>query len=152
MKLTNFGKSVLYKIYSFLVYLIPMLTLFFINLDNYTTDSRLSFFGIIVLGFVLIAFCGTIKKIINYNLGLTINAIIFIIAIFAEYLGKGLMLISFVSFLGNLFAMFFGAIANTYYRLAFITDEKGRRRKDTSEGLPLKEVWRETIMCFGSKE
>ena len=150
--MTNFGKSILFKFYGFLAYLVPMLVLFIIKYNDYTTDSRLSFFGIILLGFVLIAFCGTLKKIFNYNLGLSISAVIFIIALFTRYLGNGLLLISFVSFIGNIFSMFFGMIANTYYRFAFITDAQGRKRKDTGKALPFKEIWRETVMTFEIKD
>ena len=152
MKLTNFGKSVLWKILAFFIYLIPMVALFWWNYDEYTTDSRLSFFGIVIIGFVVIAFASTVEKIINYNVGLSVNAVIFIISIFAQFLGEQLCLISAVSFGGCVLSMLFGAVGNTYYRLAFIRDEQGRRRKDTSPGLPLKEVMRETVMTFGSKD
>jgi hypothetical protein len=145
MKITNYGQSVLYKIYAFLVYLAPMLALFFCNMDEYTNDATFSFFGIVLLGFIVIAFCGTIKKIFNYNLGLSVSAIIFIVALIAKYLGEQLLLISGCSFVGSALALIFGAISNTYYRIAFITDDKGRKRKDTSQALPLKEIWKETL-------
>lgn len=145
MKLTNYGQSVLFKLYAFFVYLTPMLVLFFCNMDEYTSDATFSFFGIVLLGFVAIAFCGTLKKIFNYNLGLSISAIIFIVALMAKYLGEQLLLISGCSFIGSALALIFGAISNTYYRFAFITDDKGRRRKDTAQALPLKEIWKETL-------
>lgn len=149
MKLTNFGKSILWKILAFLVYLIPMAALFIWNFEEYTTDSRLSFFGIVIIGFVVIAFANTVKKILNYNVGLSVNAIIFLISIFAQFLGEQLCLISAVSFFGCLISMLFGAVGNTYYRLSFIRDEQGRRRKDMSPGLSFREVVRETIVTFG---
>ena len=148
MKITNYGQSVLFKIYAFLAYLVPMLILFFCNLSEYTSDSTFSFFGIVLLGFISIAFCGTIKKIINYNIGLSVSAIIFIISLMAKYLGEQLLLISGCSFIGSVLALVFGAIANTYYRFAFITDENGRKRKDKSEALPLSEAWRETLFLI----
>ena len=152
MKLTNFGKSILWKIVAFLVYLIPMVTLFLWNYEEYTTDSRLSFFGIVILGFVVIAFARTVKKIINYNIGLSVNAVIFIISIFAQFLGEQLCLISAVSFFGCVISMVFGGIANTYHRLSFVKDEQGRMRKDTSPGLSLREAFSEMIITFEEKQ
>ena len=145
MKLTNYGQSILYKIYAFLVYLVPMVGLFLFNMDEYISDATFSFFGIVLIGFVSIAFCGTLKKIFNYNLGLSVSAVIFIIALLTKYLGEQLMLISGCSLFGNVLSMFFGSISNTYHRLSFITDENGRKRKDRSPALPLSEIWRETL-------
>ena len=152
MKLTNMGQSVMFKIYAFLVYLLPMVVLFIANFDAYTTDSKISFFGITLLIFVCIAFCNTLKKIINYNLGMTFSVIIFIIAIASKYLGEQLLLISGCSIIGSVLSLVFGAISNTYYRFAFIEDEQGRKRKDTSPAMPLKEAWKETITVFSDKE
>lgn len=145
MKLTNYGQSVMFKIYAFLVYLIPMTILFIFNMDNYTSDATFSFFGIVLLGFVAIAFCGTLKKIFNYNLGLSVSAVIFIVALMSKYLGEQMLLISGCSFLGSAFSLVFGSISNTYYRLSFIIDEQGRKRKDKTPALPLAEAWRETL-------
>ena len=148
MKLTNYGQSIMFKIYAFLVYLIPMLILFFTNIDAYTSDSKLSFFGILILGTCLIAFCGTIKKIINYNVGLSVSVIVFLIALLSKYLGEQLMLISGCSFIGSVLSIVFTAISNTYYRLAFVEDEQGRKRKDKSPAISFKEAWQETISIY----
>ena len=150
MKLTNYGQSILFKIYAFLVYLVPMLVLFFCNMDKYTSDATFSFFGIVIIGFVAIAFCGTLKRIFNYNLGLSISAVIFIVALMSKYLGEQMLLISGCSFLGSAFSLVFGAISNTYYRFAFITDESGRKRKDRGLAIPLSEAWRETLYIKNS--
>lgn len=152
MKITNFGQSILFKIYGFLLYLVPMLILFFCNMKEYLGDSAFSFFGIVLLGFVAIAFCGTLKKIFNYNISLSISALIFIIALLSKYLGNQLMLISGASFIGSVLSMFAGAISNTYYRFAYIVDEQGRRRKDKTQAIPLKEAWQETISVFNKGE
>lgn len=142
----------MFKIYAFLLYLLPMLILFFCNMEAYTTDSRLSFFGILIVGFVCIAFCNTVKKIFKYNIGLSVSAMIFIIAMLSKYLGEQLMLISGCSFLGSVLSLVFGAISNTYYRFAFIIDAEGRKRKDKSKAIPLKEAWSETISVFNPKD
>ncbi len=151
MKITNYGQSILFKIYAFLVYLTPMLVLFFCNMDEYTSDATFSFFGIVLIGFVAIAFCGTLKKIFNYNLGLSVSAIIFVVALMSKYLGEQLLLISGCSFIGSAFSLVLGSISNTYYRFAFIIDESGRKRKDRAEALPLSEAWKETLY-ISSKE
>ena len=147
--MTNYGKSIVYKIYAFIAYLVPMLILFFCNLSEYTSDSRLSFFGILIIGFLITALSGTIKKIFNYNISLSISASIFIVALISYYMGEKLLLISGVSFIGSALSSLVGAVADTYMRLAYIQDEGGRRRKDTSKAISDKEAWRETYL-FGN--
>ena len=151
MKLTNYGKSIVYKLYAFLVYLIPMLILFFVNMKEYTTNSRISFFGIIIIAFVIIAFKETVRKIINYDLFLSVNVAIFVVSLLAYFLAEKLILITAVSFVGCVLSSFVGAIATTYYNLSFIVDANGNKRKDTKPGLTLKQALKETYLSALTK-
>ena len=133
MKLTNHAQSVLFKIYAFLVYCLPMAVLYFCNIENYNSDSKLSFMGVLLIGFVAIAFANTVKKIINYNIGLSVSSIIFVIALLSKFLGEQLIMISGASFIGSVFALIFSEISNTYSRFAFKIDAEGRKRKDSTK-------------------
>ena len=148
MKITNHTQSILFKIYAFLVYCVPMFVLFFVNIDKYTSSSKFSFLGIIVLGFIAIAFANTVKKIINYNIGLSVSAIVFVISLLAQYLGEQMIIISFASFIGSVLSMIVGEIANTYYRFSFIVDEQGNKRKNKAKAMTLKEIWSETVFSL----
>ena len=86
--MTNYAKSIVYKIYAFLAYLVPMAILFICNFSEYTSNSKLSFFGILLLGFIITAFSGTVKKIFNYNISLSVSAVIFIIALLSYFMGE----------------------------------------------------------------
>ncbi len=152
MKLTNYMQSVLFKLYAFLVYCIPMAILFFCNVNAYTSNAKLSFFGILIIGFIVIAFANTLKKIFKYNIGLSVSAVMFVVALLSKFLGEQLILISGASFVGSVLSMVVGEIANTYYRFAFKIDEDGRKRKDRSRALTLKEAWSETVFSFKYEE
>ena len=149
--MTNYGKCILYKLYAFLAYATPMAILFFCNISEYTSNSKLSFFGILVIGFVVTAFSGTVKKIFNYNISLSVSAVIFIIALISYYMGEKLMVISGVSFIGSALSSLVGAVAETYANWSFITDETGRKRKDNSKAIPDKQAWQETYMMANLK-
>ena len=114
MKLTNHGKSVLYKIYAFLAYSSIMFVLFVVKLNEYTTDSRLGFYAIIVLAFVIVAFKDTIKNIFNYNLLLSVSVILLVCALLGYTIGREMILISTCSVIASIISMFFGVVADTY--------------------------------------
>ncbi len=102
----------------------------------------------ISFGFIAIAFANTVKKIINYNIGLSVSAIVFVISLLAQYLGEQMIIISLASFIGSVLSMIVGEIANTYYRFAFIVDEQGNKRKNKAKAMTLKEIWSETVFSL----
>lgn len=153
MKLTNHGKSVLYKIYAFLAYSSIMFVLFVLKLNEYTTDSRLGFYAIIVLAFVIVAFKDTIKNIFNYNLLLSVSVILLICALLGYTIGREMILISTCSVIASIISMFFGVVADTYAEYAFFTDKNGIKRKNLEVAISDKQAWRESYgFCFAKEE
>lgn len=153
MKLSNHGKSVLYKLYAFLAYASIMLTLFFIKLQDYAPENRLGFYSVIVLIFIIIAFKDTMKKIINYNLQLSASVITLACAILGYTVGKEMILIASASVVGSILSMFFGVVADTYAEYAYITDSNGIKRKNLARAISDKQAWRESYgFCFAKEE
>ena len=153
MKLSNHGKSVLYKLYAFLAYSAIMLTLFFVKLKDYAPENRLGFYSIIVLVFVLIAFKNTMKKIITYNLQLSASVITLACAILGYTVGKEMILIASASVVGSILSMFFGVVAETYAEYAYITDANGIKRKNLAIAISDRQAWRESYgFCFARAE
>lgn len=153
MKLSNHGKSVLYKLYAFLAYASIMLTLFFVKLQDYAPENRLGFYSVIVLIFIIIAFKDTMKKIINYNLQLSASVITLACAILGYTVGKEMILIASASVVGSILSMFFGVVADTYAEYAYITDSNGIKRKNLARAISDKQAWRESYgFCFAKEE
>lgn len=153
MKLSNHGKSVLYKLYAFLAYASIMLTLFFVKLQDYAPENRLGFYSVIVLIFIIIAFKDTMKKIINYNLQLSASVITLACAILGYTVGKEMILIASASVAGSILSMFFGVVADTYAEYAYITDSNGIKRKNLARAISDKQAWRESYgFCFAKDE
>lgn len=153
MKLSNHGKSVLYKLYAFLAYASIMLTLFFVKLQDYAPENRLGFYSVIVLIFIIIAFKDTMKKIINYNLQLSASVITLACAILGYTVGKEMILIASASVVGSILSMFFGVVADTYAEYAYITDSSGIKRKNLARAISDKQAWRESYgFCFAKEE
>ena len=153
MKLSNHGKSVLYKLYAFLAYASIMLTLFFVKLQDYAPENRLGFYSVIVLIFIIIAFKDTMKKIINYNLQLSASVITLACAILGYTVGKEMILIASASVVGSILSMFFGVVADTYAEYAYITDSNGIKRKNLARAISDKQAWRESYgFCFAKDE
>lgn len=153
MKLSNHGKSVLYKLYAFLAYASIMLTLFFVKLQDYAPENRLGFYSVIVLIFIIIAFKDTMKKIIDYNLQLSASVITLACAILGYTVGKEMILIASASVVGSILSMFFGVVADTYAEYAYITDSNGIKRKNLALAISDKQAWRESYgFCFAKEE
>ena len=153
MKLSNHGKSVLYKLYAFLAYASIMLTLFFVKLQDYAPENRLGFYSVIVLIFIIIAFKDTMKKIIDYNLQLSASVITLACAILGYTVGKEMILIASASVVGSILSMFFGVVADTYAEYAYITDSNGIKRKNLARAISDKQAWRESYgFCFAKDE
>ena len=98
MKLTNSGMSRLYKLYTFLAYVLPMVVLFIVNHEAYAKEEGIfGFWGIIVLMLCVIAFKNFVTEFFKKYRVLTVSVILLIIGIFAEFLGSQLVLIGVVS-------------------------------------------------------
>lgn len=144
MKLTNGGMCRLYKFYTFLVYVIPMVVLFIIKKDDYIKDgSRFGFWGIVVLMLCVIMFKNFCVEFFKKQRIMTVSVIIFIIGIFSEYLSSQLILIGLVSVIASAVSMAFSLVADVYEQHAFKTDEAGEKIINKNIAISQKEAWRE---------
>ena len=114
---TNKSRYIFYKWLSFLIYIIPLVVLFIIKRDDYITESggkTVSFFGYMVVIFVIVAFKDKVLTFAKKNTILTVSVIIFTIAWVMKYLANELLLISAVSLIGSLISTIIEPVVVVY--------------------------------------
>lgn len=144
--MTNGQKAVLYRLYSFLAYLVPMIVLFCINKDKYVTEGgAFGFFGYILLIFVVVSFKNTFLDLIKSKTLLTVSAILFLFSLLMRYLADEMLIISVFSFAGALLQLLFQLVADVYDAHAYIT-ENGIKRKNRAPALTDAQAWKEAYL------
>lgn len=147
--MTNSAKLLLYKIFSFLVYAIPMIALFIINHDEYKSDgSAFGFFGIIILVFIGLTLKNSIATLFKTHTLLTVSIIILVLSLLMKYLGDNMILISCVSIVGSLLQSVIEAVAHVYENYAYITED-GVKKKNMAPAIPDAQAWREAYGFIG---
>ncbi len=143
---TNKGRYRLYKLISFLVYVLPLVILFAVERDHYlkTAGTSLSFFGYIIVAFALIAFKDKLLGFAKNNAILTVSLIVFIISLIMRYLADELLLISGVSLFGALLSTIIEPVCEVFKKRADKDDEDGEVRLLTH-----KNAWR---LAYGFKQ
>ena len=145
---TNKSRYIFYKWLSFLIYIIPLVVLFIIKRDDYITESggkTVSFFGYMVVIFVIVAFKDKVLTFAKKNTILTVSVIIFTIAWVMKYLANELLLISAVSLIGSLISTIIEPVVVVYE--AKLEKE---RNGDNVNLLSHKNAWR-LAYGFGTK-
>ena len=145
---TNKSRYIFYKWLSFLIYIIPLVVLFIIKRDDYITESggkTVSFFGYMVVIFVIVAFKDKVLTFAKKNTILTVSVIIFTIAWVMKYLANELLLISAVSLIGSLISTIIEPVVGVYE--AKLEKE---RNGDNVNLLSHKNAWR-LAYGFGTK-
>lgn len=145
---TNKSRYIFYKWLSFLIYIIPLAVLFIIKRDDYITESggkTVSFFGYMVVIFVIVAFKDKVLTFAKKNTILTVSVIIFTIAWVMKYLANELLLISAVSLIGSLISTIIEPVVVVYE--AKLEKE---RNGDNVNLLSHKNAWR-LAYGFGTK-
>ncbi len=144
--MTNGQKAMLYRLYSFFAYLVPMLVLFCINKERYITDGgAFGFFGYIALIFVVVSFKNSFLDLIKSKTLLTVSAILFLFSLLMKYLADEMLMITVFSFAGALLQLLFQRVADVYDAHAYIT-ENGIKRKNRSAALTDAMAWREAYL------
>lgn len=143
MKLTNSGMSRLYKLYTFLAYVLPMVVLFIVNHDAYGKEEGIfGFWGIIVLMLCVIAFKNFVTEFFKKYRVLTVSVMLLIIGIFAEFLGSQLILIGVVSTCAAIVSLVFSHVGDVYdehcYKMV-----NGEKVINKAPAIPQKEAWNE---------
>lgn len=150
--MTNRGMSLLYKAYSFIVYVIPMAALFLLNLDAYKTDGSIfGFWGFVILAFVFVAFKNSFLNLIKNRTLITVSGMFLIFAVLMNYLASEMILISSVSFVGAVLQSVIGVVADVYSDHAYITVD-GIKRLNGKKALSQKQAWAEAYGFVGVSE
>ncbi len=143
--MTNRAKCRLYKIYSFLAYCVPMLSLFLVNRDAYRSDgSMFGFFGVVILVLVVLSFKNAFLQFVKNKTLISVSLILLIFAYFMQYVGDNMILIATVSLLGSLLQSGFESVAAVYDRYAYKMMD-GVRRMNRAEAIPDKQAWQEAL-------
>ncbi len=146
MKLTNRGKCLQYKLFAFLVYLIPMTLLFFINLGAYTNDGgSFNFWGIMIFVGIVLAFKNYIIDAFKKRTLLSINIALLAMSIVMRYLSDEVILIASIGSISALIASFVETVADTYDLMSYKLVD-GVKIKNTAPAMGDKDAWR---MAYG---
>ena len=142
-KLTNGGMAKVYKLYTFIAYLIPMAVLFFVRFGVYSrSEGAFGFWGIVVLMLCVVAFknaCLNFFK--NYRL-LSVSLVILIIGVFSEFLASELLIIGIVSSVGSIISLLFSVVSEVYEKHAYKTVD-GEKVINKTQAIPQKQAWKE---------
>lgn len=151
--MTNYGKCLLYKLYSFLIYAVPMTLLFILNRGAYKTEASIfGFWGYVILGLLIIAFKGAFLEMFKKRTVLSVSAVFFVFSLIMLYMAKEMVLIAGVSLVASILQSFVGIVEDVYARLSWIIAEDGTRRKNPKKALPDKDAWREAYGFIAAEE
>ena len=152
MKLTNKGKAWLYRFYAFLVYLIPMITLFIVNYQEYDKDGgAVGFWGIIVIAFVVLAFKGYILNLFKKQPITTVSIAIFVVALVMKNIAGQMLLISAVSAIAALLSSFVSVVSDVFVEHSFKMAD-GEKVKQSAPAISDKQAWLEAYGYIFSKD
>lgn len=143
MKLTNNGMGRVYKLYTLLCYILPMVALFIFNYDAYSKEEgAFGFWGIVVLMLCVIAFknfCIDFFK--KYRL-LSVSLVVTVLGIFSEFLASQLIVIGVVSSGASIVSLVVSVVADVYDEHAFKLVD-GEKVINKSPAISQKEAWKE---------
>ena len=147
--MTNRGMCLLYKVYSFIAYAIPMTILFLVNIDAYRSDGSIfGFWGLVIIAFVFIAFKNTFINLVKDRTLVTVSALFLIFSLLMHYLASEMILISMMSFSGALVQSFFDGVADVYNEHSYVLIE-GVKRRNRKKAISQKEAWAEAYGFIG---
>ena len=146
MRLTNRGKSIVYRCLAFLVYVIPMTILFIANYKAYTnTAGSVGFWGFVIIAFCILSFKNTIIECFKKRALTTFSIAILIIAIVMRFLADEIILIATISTVGSVLSSFIEVVADTYDNLSYKLID-GVKQRNTDQALSDKKAW---AMAYG---
>ena len=140
--MTNYLKAKLYQLYSYLIYIIPLVILVACNFSKYlkVPSYRLSLTGYLVLIFLLIGFKSKFADFAKKNTVLTVSLVIFVISLVMRYLADELLLLSTVSLIGAVLSSVIEPVTEVYLAHAYTDVE--RKIKSEERALPDKTAWK----------
>ncbi|MBQ3047050.1 MAG: hypothetical protein II988_06600 [Clostridia bacterium] len=143
MKLTNSGMCRLYKLYTFLIYVIPMTVLFITKHDAFSSQGGVfGFWGIIVLILCVLMFKEFVASFFKKQPIISVSIVLLVIGLFAEFLASYLSLIGIVSSAAGVASSAVSVVADVYSQHSYKTID-GEKIINKGVALSQKEAWRE---------
>ena len=141
MKITNKGQAFIFKIYAFLVFLVPMSVLFAANYGEYKSDGAvIGFWGIILIAFVVLAFKDFVINFFKKQPLTTISLAIFIISMITAQLSGQLQLISGVALAASVLSSFVSVISDSFMNHAYIIMPNGEKTLNTAPAISVRQA------------
>lgn len=143
MKLTNSGMCRIYKLYTFLVYVIPMTILFIAKYDAFSSRGGIfGFWGIIVLILCVLMFKEFLASFFKKQPIISISIVLLTIGLFAEFLASYLTLIGIISGASGIASSMVSVVADVYNSHSYKMVD-GEKVLNKSVAISQKEAWRE---------
>lgn len=144
MKLTNFGKMMIYRIYSLLAYIFPMLLVYFVFFFTGTPKTQVGFWGYIIIFMCLIFFKKVVMKAMTKQPMLTISIILFIFGLVLSDMGESMAIIGLASLIGALCSTIFLKVEKVYEANAYIAvnGNVNVMQRNPAKAIPDKEAWK----------
>ena len=141
--MTNGAKKILYRLYAFLIYLIPMAVLFLCRLENYMqVQGALGLFGFILLIFVALFFSEKLLEKFKEKRVLFVSVVLFIFVIITHYISTELLWITSVSCVGAALSELVNVVGDVYARYEWKVVD-GIKTKNTDPALSDQDAWKE---------
>lgn len=142
--MTNAGKHLLYRVYSWGVYAVPMLIMWLANQETFgSTGSTVGMFGILVIALLLLAFRKEVLNLLKTRTLLTGSVALLVVAILMRVIADNLLMIAIVSCIGAAMQSSIEVVANVYERYAYIVNDDGIRVRNPAPALSDADAWRE---------
>ena len=143
MKLTNSGMCRLYKLYTFLIYVIPMTVLFITKHDAFSSQGGVfGFWGIIVLILCVLMFKEFVASFFKKQPIISVSIVLLVIGLFAEFLASYLALIGIVSGVSGVASSVVSVVADVYNTHSYKMVD-GEKVLNKSVAISQKEAWHE---------
>lgn len=144
MKISNYGKMVIYKIYSVIAYILPMLITYFIFFHKAEPKTQFGFWFYIILFLCLIVGKNIIFERVKKNLIITAGVFMLVIGIFFSYMGEALTIIGVAGCISALTCTVFIKVADVYHAHAFISVNGNTQvlQRNPEPAIPEKDAWK----------
>ena len=141
--MTNGFMKVLYRVFAFLIYLVPMLVLFLVRIEKYTqTAGALSFFGFVIIIFIVLFFKNQLLDFSKKDVLLTFSIALLVISVVTRYVFTEMLWIASTSVVGSVLSRLVNVVADVYANYEYkIID--GIKKKNLDRAQTAKQAWRE---------
>lgn len=144
MKLTNSGKMWLYRLYSIIAYIIPMLLCYFIFFFNSKPKVQFGFWGFFVFFLIFIFSYKILTKSLQKTPLMFGSAVLLAFSIVMSELADNVMIVSIFSFIGACLSTIILKVENVYQANSKIAvnGNVNNMQKNPAPALTDKEAWK----------